>query len=184
MSAEMITAVTALVVAILSAGTAVYGTRANIRLQRELGERQDVTAKQSERSATYTAYCGAAALFIGACWELAQELTPSSRDAARCTEKYNTYEERWNILTAARSAARMQAARTQDEALVTTLDVLVERTGALGDLTSNWYHELRKRDWQTDSRRPNNLRQTHEACWDALTAFEDEAVRNTGSSSP
>jgi hypothetical protein len=176
----MITAVTALVVALLSAGTSLYGTRASIRLQRELHKRQTVTAAQSERSTAYTTYCSAAALFIGACWELAQELILSTRDGARCTEKYSIYEERWNNLAAARTPARTQAAHAKDAALALALDVLIQRVGALGDMTSMWYHELRKRDWQTDTRRPNNLQQTHSGCWDALAAFENEVARIIG----
>jgi len=182
MSGEMITALTALVVAVLSAGTALHGTRSGARLQRELSERQEAVDTAAEQLAAYTAYCTAATRFVGACRELAQELTPSTREPERCDSRYSAYEECWNRLADTQATARVRAARAGDRVIAQDLAQVVTRTTDLGDLVSTWYHDLRKRDWQPGGRRANGLDEAHGACLDAVRALEEEMIRLAGES--
>lgn len=177
MSAEMITALTALAVALLSAGTAVYSTRTAARLQRELSARQEATDAASERLAAYTAYCTAVRLHILACWELAQTLTPTNRDPGRCDARYAAYEECWNRVAEAQALARVSAASAGDEPIAENLSVVIRCAALLGDMVAAWYHELRKQDWQSGGRRTNRLDAAYNASLHAVDTLEDEMVR-------
>lgn len=152
----MITAVSALVVALVGAGTSVYGTRVTLReqhrlrqseaeLQRELRAAQDAAERerrwlQADADARSIAYT-----YLGACWELAKELGSPGRTASRCEDLYGTYSQRWEDAKRAFVTVAQHAPTPEVKRKAAELDATL---GDLGDLMASWFHELKRQNWQ------------------------------------
>ena len=173
----MITAATALAVAVLSGGATVYSTRSTQRLQREFRASEAKSAVQAQRTAALAEYGAAAAAFIAACSELAGELAPSNRDPAHCIAKHDVYLARWARLQEARLPAKTHAAA--DGALASQVNLVDVAAVSLDGVTEAWFQEVKRYDWQIDKRSPDSLLKARQACQQALAEFEDAVVART-----
>jgi hypothetical protein len=186
MSGQTVTSVTALVVAVLSAGAAVYNTRAGVRLQRDEGARRDAAETASQRLAAYTAFLTASTRLYGACWELGQALRPSTREPEHCTARYAIYEDCWNRYVETKVPALFSAAGADDQAIEKTITDLLEGTTNLSNLVSARYHQLKRADWPPERSGLDGLDDAARECRKKLEALDRELVHaaRTGTPSP
>ncbi|MFF4506591.1 hypothetical protein [Streptomyces sp. NPDC001401] len=156
MNGEMITAVTALVVAVLGALTSVYVTSVTMReqrilkqseaeLQRELQSVQNAAERDRQWLQAEGDARSSASTYLGICWELAQELGSASRTAARCEDLYAIYSQRWEEVKRAFVTVSQYAPTPEASEKAAELDAAL---GKLGDLMASWFHELKKENWQ------------------------------------
>jgi hypothetical protein len=186
MSGQMVTSVTALVVAVLSAGAAVYNTRAGVRLQRDEGARRDAAETASQRLAAYTAFLSASTRLYGACWELGQALRPSTREPEHCTARYTIYEDCWNRYVETKVPALFSAAGAGDRAIEKAISDVLGGTTSLSSVVSARYHQLKRADWPTERSGLDGLDEATRECHKMLEALDRELVHaaRTGTPSP
>lgn len=186
MSGQTVTSVTALVVAVLSAGAAVYNTRAGVRLQRDEGTRRHAAESASLRLTAYTAFFTASTRLYGACWELGQALRPSTREPEHCAARYAIYEDCWNRYVETKVPALFSAAGAGDQAIEKAISDLLESTTNLSNVVSARYHQLKRADWPPERSGLDGLDDATRECHKSLEALDQELVHaaRTGTRSP
>ncbi|WP_367041352.1 hypothetical protein [Streptomyces sp. Je 1-332] len=184
MSAEMVAALGALAVAAVGAVTGIYSTRVTLReqnrlsaseatLQRELQMAHHAADLEREWSQATADALVASHVYMGSCWELAQELGSSGRTPSKCEERYVDFSLRWEETKRAFVAVGLKAP-TSDVREKT--DQLNSALITLGDLMATWFHELKEQDWQRVRTKWSRFEGLKNAAHQATSDF-DRALR-------
>ena len=162
---------------LMSAGAAVYSTRAGLRLQRDEAVRRDAAETASERLSAYISFLTATTHLYGACWELGQALRPSSREPEHCTARYAIYEDRWDAYVGTKISAIFSAAAARDAEIETAISSALAKTTELCNIVSARYHDLKRGDWPPVGSGLPGLDDAADNCHKALEALDMELVR-------